>query len=992
MLRADEPFKEFDVTVKSQDRQGASGERTFRITVFGPGAPDGPVSVSLSNEEIAENRPANTTVGLLRTADSKSTVHTYALVGGPGSDNNGSFKIEGNELKSVAAFDYEAKELYSIRVRSTNGAGAMIERQLIVAIGDDDTEPGEPEPGICRQTSAQLFNTDDAVIELKQIVASGVTTKGCTIQARVRVWVRGSQADNIAFSGRVNAKNQVYGTLPKFVLPIAGLQLEVRQSEFEYYMGRAALRLTFAHFCAPVDWGGICAPSLNILLDGSGLKIGAGIGFTLPDFLIKAGAKKLSGPKLFALKAELIPVPGGYEFKGTTQFGIPKLPHNIGGCSLTASFTIGFDTVTGATVVAFSAAAPQAGAAPNGVALRQVSLALLCSQGIPIDTTGLQLTGVRGTLTLRPGIEQSISLGVTIETLAKVGPLTLLTMNGDATVLWDPVWGFDLVSTLKVLSFIEAARSEMNLREGRFHFEGQIKVAFIEGGGFVMDGWTARGSFHLTGSGRVGMRIQRGSIYQKSSQKCHDVTREVCKVMHYVTFGLGDDLCETVTDRVCNVVSITLPPFDISTPSLNGEFGEFTNGKWGIKVYLDLGTVIGNTARDLLDFFGVPNPIGGYIDNTPRIAFGSVTEYRLVTPPAIPLARQRWQAAQAAQAAGARMTAAPDQPIHFLSEHEMQVVAPITLNATPEVGAAAVISQVRVSAPSTVTFMLASDHVPTMTLFAPDGTQITPANYNQAPISQRHSIEYGQRTIYEPLTLNDAADPNGPRLRFVPAAQHPSLAAVDVLVDDVPVWRTVGAYNPARPDPTYSGEYIAIEPGVHVIRLTAPGQTTTILSTTIDAAVGVGYTLYTAGTAAPRLLVLDNRQSTPPDFGPIYARFVHVGDSNRKINVLVDGAPRFTDLDYLGASPYQLLSAGALTYQLQDATSGALLSPPRILPLDNTVVTFFIYDWNTGEYQADFGSVLDDLYLPRTYTVYNVGGTDLGIGKSMSLAISMILR
>ena len=46
---------------------------------------------------------------------------TYTLVTGTGSTDNGSFTINGNQLKTAASFNYETKNSYSIRVCTTDG-------------------------------------------------------------------------------------------------------------------------------------------------------------------------------------------------------------------------------------------------------------------------------------------------------------------------------------------------------------------------------------------------------------------------------------------------------------------------------------------------------------------------------------------------------------------------------------------------------------------------------------------------------------------------------------------------------------------------------------------------------------------------------------------------------------------------------------------------------------------------------------------------------
>jgi subtilisin family serine protease/subtilisin-like proprotein convertase family protein/mRNA-degrading endonuclease HigB of HigAB toxin-antitoxin module len=94
-----------------------------------------PTNLFLSNSSVPENRPIGTTVGLLTTQDPNTRdVFTYSLVAG-GVDNS-RFSIAGNALQTGAIFDYETKNSYSIRVRSTDSGGLFTERDLVISVTD----------------------------------------------------------------------------------------------------------------------------------------------------------------------------------------------------------------------------------------------------------------------------------------------------------------------------------------------------------------------------------------------------------------------------------------------------------------------------------------------------------------------------------------------------------------------------------------------------------------------------------------------------------------------------------------------------------------------------------------------------------------------------------------------------------------------------------------------------------------------------------------
>ena len=107
-----------------------------------------PTDLALSSMSVAENQPAGTTVGTFSTTDPDvGETFTYSLVGGTGSTDNGSFTIVGNALKTSAAFDYEAKNSYSIRVRSTDSGSLFTEKALTISVTNVNEPPVNTVPG-----------------------------------------------------------------------------------------------------------------------------------------------------------------------------------------------------------------------------------------------------------------------------------------------------------------------------------------------------------------------------------------------------------------------------------------------------------------------------------------------------------------------------------------------------------------------------------------------------------------------------------------------------------------------------------------------------------------------------------------------------------------------------------------------------------------------------------------------------------------------------
>ncbi|MBL8814301.1 MAG: PD40 domain-containing protein, partial [Planctomycetaceae bacterium] len=114
---------------------GTGTGHDFAIASF-DGASTSP-DVILSSSIVAENQPAGTPVGTLTTSDPAGhPAYSYVLVAGPGSADNASFAIAGNSLRTAASFDFETKGVYSVRVRSTDQAGTVIEKPLLISVSD----------------------------------------------------------------------------------------------------------------------------------------------------------------------------------------------------------------------------------------------------------------------------------------------------------------------------------------------------------------------------------------------------------------------------------------------------------------------------------------------------------------------------------------------------------------------------------------------------------------------------------------------------------------------------------------------------------------------------------------------------------------------------------------------------------------------------------------------------------------------------------------
>jgi len=127
-------------TYTVSDGNGSTDTATVTITINGVN--DAPTSISLDNSSVAENQPSGTAVGGFSTTDPDTgDTFTYSLVSGEGDDDNASFTISGTQLKTFASFDYETKNSYSIRVRTTDSGTLSYEEAFIIAVTNANDPP-----------------------------------------------------------------------------------------------------------------------------------------------------------------------------------------------------------------------------------------------------------------------------------------------------------------------------------------------------------------------------------------------------------------------------------------------------------------------------------------------------------------------------------------------------------------------------------------------------------------------------------------------------------------------------------------------------------------------------------------------------------------------------------------------------------------------------------------------------------------------------------
>jgi hypothetical protein len=130
----------YSIRVRSTDAGSLYFEKAFTILVTNVN--ETPTDIALSANAIAENLAINTVVGTLSTTDPDvGDTFNYTLVSGAGSTDNASFNISGSNLRTSAVFDYETKNSYSIRVRSTDAGSLYFEKAFTILVTNVNETP-----------------------------------------------------------------------------------------------------------------------------------------------------------------------------------------------------------------------------------------------------------------------------------------------------------------------------------------------------------------------------------------------------------------------------------------------------------------------------------------------------------------------------------------------------------------------------------------------------------------------------------------------------------------------------------------------------------------------------------------------------------------------------------------------------------------------------------------------------------------------------------
>jgi hypothetical protein len=125
----------FTVTATNAIGTGAASGASNSVTPVAPNA--SPINIGLSATAINENVSTNSIIGTLSSTDPDTgNSFTYTLVAGTGSADNASFNISGSSLRINSSPNYEVKNNYWIRVRTTDQGGLWFEKSFVITINN----------------------------------------------------------------------------------------------------------------------------------------------------------------------------------------------------------------------------------------------------------------------------------------------------------------------------------------------------------------------------------------------------------------------------------------------------------------------------------------------------------------------------------------------------------------------------------------------------------------------------------------------------------------------------------------------------------------------------------------------------------------------------------------------------------------------------------------------------------------------------------------
>ncbi|WP_353847709.1 MULTISPECIES: S8 family serine peptidase, partial [unclassified Microcystis] len=198
----------------------------------------GPTDLALSATTVNENVPVNTVIGTFSTTDPDTgNTFTYSLIAGTGDTDNSAFSIVGNQLQINNSPDFETKNSYSIRVKTTDQGGLSFEKTLTITVNDVNETPTNQAPTalIFQNAVTELAENVDVTPEFKVadllIEDDGLGTNNLflTGRDRERFLIQNSALFYVGFTPNFEAQNS-YEVTVNVDDPTVGVTPDITQT------------------------------------------------------------------------------------------------------------------------------------------------------------------------------------------------------------------------------------------------------------------------------------------------------------------------------------------------------------------------------------------------------------------------------------------------------------------------------------------------------------------------------------------------------------------------------------------------------------------------------------------------------------------------------------------------------------------------------------------------------------------------------------------
>ena len=140
------------------------GQETYYLGTQGATNLDGlnyPYAILLSKSDFNENQPlGGQSITLSARDPDVGDEHEFGLVAGSGGEDNGAFTLVGNELRSNATYDFEAKNSYSVLISATDISGLSVAKAFTITINDDRSEDFDND-GLTEAQEEDVYGTSD---------------------------------------------------------------------------------------------------------------------------------------------------------------------------------------------------------------------------------------------------------------------------------------------------------------------------------------------------------------------------------------------------------------------------------------------------------------------------------------------------------------------------------------------------------------------------------------------------------------------------------------------------------------------------------------------------------------------------------------------------------------------------------------------------------------------------------------------------------------